>query len=61
MADANALQGQLFLVLQIRELGIPCMLLLNSMHTTGPLGLSCAQRPVAWKRLLICRCAWSTP
>ena len=26
VADANALQGQLFLVLQIRELGIPCML-----------------------------------
>ena len=36
VADANALQGQLFLVLQIRELGIPCMLLLNRMHTTGP-------------------------
>ena len=36
VADASSLQGQLFLVLQVRELGIPCMLLLNRMHTTGP-------------------------
>ena len=36
VADAMTLQGQLFLVLQVRELGVPCMLLLNDMHTTGP-------------------------
>lgn len=36
VADAASLQGQLFLVLQVRELGIPCLLLLNQMHTTGP-------------------------
>ena len=36
VADASSLQGQLFLVLQVRELGIPCMLLLNCIHTTGP-------------------------
>ena len=36
VADALTLQGQLFLVLQVRELGVPCMLLLNHMHTTGP-------------------------
>lgn len=36
VADASSLLGQLFLVLQVRELGIPCMLLLNRMHTTGP-------------------------
>ena len=34
VADAMTLQGQLFLVLQIRELGVPCLLLLNDMHTT---------------------------
>ena len=36
VADAMTLQGQLFLVLQVRELGIPCMLLLNRMHPSGP-------------------------
>ena len=36
VADASTLQGQLFLILQVRELGVPCMLLLNDMHTTGP-------------------------
>ena len=36
VADTRTLQGQLFLILQIRELGIPCMLLLNDMHPTGP-------------------------
>ena len=36
VADALTLQGQMFLVLQVRELGVPCMLLLNHMHTTGP-------------------------
>ena len=34
VADALTLQGQMFLVLQVRELGVPCMLLLNHMHTT---------------------------
>ena len=36
VADARTLQGQLFLILQIRELGIPCLVLLNDMHPTGP-------------------------
>ena len=36
VADVNALQGQLFLILQIRELGIPCIVLLNHMHPAGP-------------------------
>ena len=36
MADTRTLQGQLFLILQIRELGIPCVLLLNDMDPTGP-------------------------
>ena len=36
VADVNALQGQLFLILQIRELGIPCVVLLNHMHPAGP-------------------------
>ena len=36
VADALTLQGQLFLILQVRELGVPCMLLLNHMHPSGP-------------------------
>ena len=36
VADPHTLQGQLFLVLQVRELGIPCVLLLNDMHPAGP-------------------------
>jgi ferrous iron transport protein B len=32
IADKSTLQGQLFLALQIRELGMPCILLLNRMR-----------------------------
>lgn len=32
VADKSTLQGQLFLALQIRELGMPCVLLLNRMR-----------------------------
>lgn len=32
VADKSTLQGQLFLALQIRELGMPCILLLNRMR-----------------------------
>ena len=35
MADVTTLQGQLFLALQVRELGVPCMLLLNDMRRTS--------------------------
>ena len=32
VADARTLKGQLFLALQVRELGVPCILLLNDMR-----------------------------
>ena len=32
VADARTLKGQLFLALQVRELGMPCILLLNDMR-----------------------------
>ena len=38
VADARTLKGQLFLALQVRELGVPCILLLNDMrrNPSGP-------------------------
>ncbi len=36
VADALTMQGQLFLALQVRELGIPCLMVLNHMHPNGP-------------------------
>ena len=57
VADTRTLQGQLFLILQIRELGIPCVVLLNDMHPTGPSRSELHAQAQRLERTSTCRCA----